>query len=219
MNGLGLSLLSLSGESGWCGRSHTRVQAKLGAVDPEDHIRRLFKAFDVRCECSIPNNNPEPRRTSYSPVGLCRLKRLPRGDCTGQGFITRRDLHQVFKECLSRIPTDVVDEVRASCVAARHTSISQASRRVLMEAKPWWLNGCTTLEVGSVTTYTHSTRLLREALGSAGAQAPCWECRAQPGASPAVAPAAAPLTMYTTPPRWSSGGSVKDSRAFSSTVE
>jgi len=68
VNGLGLSLLSLSGESGWCGRSHTRVQAKLGAVDPEDHIRRLFKAFDVRCECSIPNNNPEPRRLRTHPL-------------------------------------------------------------------------------------------------------------------------------------------------------
>jgi hypothetical protein len=29
-----------------------RAQDKLGAIDPEDHIRRLFKAFDVRCKCS-----------------------------------------------------------------------------------------------------------------------------------------------------------------------
>jgi hypothetical protein len=49
----------LSGEasllSQWYGRAgRSHAQAKLGAVDPEDHIRRLFKAFDVRCECSVP---------------------------------------------------------------------------------------------------------------------------------------------------------------------
>ena len=92
----------------------TRAQAKLGAVDPEDHIRRLFKAFDVRCECSIPNNPSTTRGLRPRPLGLSRLKRLT----TGQGFITRRDLHQVFKECLPRIPADVVDEVRASPVGA-----------------------------------------------------------------------------------------------------
>jgi len=35
---------------------------------------------------------------------------------------------------------------------------------------------------------------LREVLGSAGGQAPCWECRAPPGAPSAVVPAAAQLT-------------------------
>jgi len=39
--------------------------------------------------------------------------------------------------------------------------------------------------------------LLREALGSAGAQACCWGCRAPPGTYPAAAPAAAPPTTDT----------------------
>ena len=47
-----------------------------------------------------------------------------------------------------------------------------------------------------LTHTNQARRFFREALGSAGAQAPCWECRAQPGTSPAVAPAAAPLTTH-----------------------